>query len=51
MLAKQAWSRARAIDRLKARFALVDARVLELSEELDALAASERASKEAPNET
>lgn len=39
------------IDRLNARMALANARVLELSEELDALASPERASKHSPTET
>ncbi|SAK57608.1 hypothetical protein AWB76_02480 [Caballeronia temeraria] len=39
------------IDRLNARLALASARVLELSEELDALTTQERASKASPTET
>jgi hypothetical protein len=39
------------IDRLNARLALSNARMLELSEELDALAPSERAPKQSPTDT
>jgi hypothetical protein len=51
MLSKQYGLALAQIDRLNARLALADARVLELSEELDALAPSERASKQSPTET
>lgn len=39
------------IDRLSIRLALADARMLELSEELDALTSRERALKKMPTET
>ncbi|MDR5776900.1 MULTISPECIES: hypothetical protein [unclassified Caballeronia] len=51
MLSKQYGLALAQIDRLNARLALADARVLKLSEELDALAPSERASKQSPTET